>query len=270
MTREEFNEILDIILPPVVGGMVRPTDPIPTDLDFCTEFRQLLQADMNLANHENAFLRQLFSNDKQCQTWINELMEALAKQDFNLATQKIKGLMSAADKTKLDGVATGAEVNQNAISNIKAGTQTVAATTKTDTLEIVAGANIALSVSGKKLTVGVDGIASGAEVNQNAFATVQVGTAKINATAKTDTLQIAAGKNVSILTDSAAKKITIQLDGELGLNLLKRNTAYEVGDIAYSPNLPSWARIECVAAGTTDAVDISLPQNTNGGGGANN
>ena len=37
------------------------------------------------------------------------------------------GLMSAADKEKLNGIATGAEVNQNAFSNVKVGTATVAA-----------------------------------------------------------------------------------------------------------------------------------------------
>ena len=34
-------------------------------------------------------------------------------------------------------------------------------------------------------------------------------------------------------------------------NRLQRNKAYSVGDIAYSPSLPSWARLECVTAGTT-------------------
>lgn len=265
MTREEFEAILDVILPPVVGGVTRPTDPIPTDLDFCTEFRQLLQADMDLANHENAILRQLFSNDKQCREWIDELMDALAKQDFNLATQKIKGLMSAADKAKIDGMQSGAEVNQNAFSNVKAGAQTVAATTKTDTVELAAGTNISVTASGKKITVNVDGIADGAEVNQNAFSTIQVGTEKINAGVKTDTLQLTAGKNVSILTDPKTKKITIQIDGELGLNLRQPNTEYAVGDIAYSQNLPSWARLECVKAGTTASGNLQIPQNVNGG-----
>ena len=36
-----------------------------------------------------------------------------------------------------------------------------------------------------------------------------------------------------------------------GLNILQRNKVYKVGDIAYSPNLPSWAYLECTTAGTT-------------------
>ena len=35
---------------------------------------------------------------------------------------------------------------------------------------------------------------------------------------------------------------------------LQRNTAYAVGDIATSPDLPSWAYLECVQAGTTSST----------------
>ena len=64
---------------------------------------------------------------------------------YNDATTSASGLMSATDKTKLNGVATGAEVNQNAYSNVKVGTTTIAADSKTDTLEIVAGSNITIT-----------------------------------------------------------------------------------------------------------------------------
>lgn len=37
-------------------------------------------------------------------------------------------------------------------------------------------------------------------------------------------------------------------------NQLLRNTAYAVGDIAYSPNLPSYLYLECTTAGTTGAT----------------
>ena len=54
-------------------------------------------------------------------------------------TGATNGLMTAADKQKLNGIASGAEVNQNAFSNVKVGSTTVAADTKKDTLELVAG-----------------------------------------------------------------------------------------------------------------------------------
>ena len=39
-----------------------------------------------------------------------------------------------------------------------------------------------------------------------------------------------------------------------GIAILRRNHAYQVGDIAYHKTLPSWARLECVKAGTTGAT----------------
>lgn len=61
--------------------------------------------------------------------------------------------MTASERTKLSGIATGAEVNQNAFSKVTVGSTTITASSKTDTLEIAAGDGITLSVSGKKVTV---------------------------------------------------------------------------------------------------------------------
>lgn len=44
----------------------------------------------------------------------------------------------------------------------------------------------------------------------------------------------------------------------LGLYLRRNSTAYAVGDIAYCRALPSWARLECVRAGTTAATDNEI------------
>ena len=40
-----------------------------------------------------------------------------------------------------------------------------------------------------------------------------------------------------------------------GIAILGRNRAYQVGDVAYHKALPSWARLECVRAGTTSALE---------------
>ena len=74
---------------------------------------------------------------------------------YSNATTSASGLMSATDKTKLNGVATGAEVNQNAYSNVKVGATTIAADSKTDTLEIVAGSNITITpdAASDKITI---------------------------------------------------------------------------------------------------------------------
>lgn len=62
---------------------------------------------------------------------------------------------TASERTKLSGIASGAEVNQNAFSNVKVGTTTVAADSKTDTLEIVAGTNVTITpdATNDKITI---------------------------------------------------------------------------------------------------------------------
>lgn len=50
------------------------------------------------------------------------------------------------------------------------------------------------------------------------------------------------------------------------MNILQRSKAYAVGDIAYSHKLPSWARLECVTAGTTaDTIPDTLATVSSGG-----
>ena len=145
------------------------------------------------------------------------------------------GIMTGADKTKLNSIASGAEVNQNAFSNVKIGSTTVAADGKTDTLELVAGSNVTITpdATNDKITIAatdttyseastsaaglmstsdktkLNGIATGAEVNQNAFSNVKVGSTTVAADAKTDTLELVAGTNITLTPDTANDKITI-------------------------------------------------------------
>lgn len=53
------------------------------------------------------------------------------------------------------------------------------------------------------------GIASGAEVNQNAFSTVKVGSTNIAADAKTDTLTVIAGDNITLTPNASSDSLTI-------------------------------------------------------------
>ena len=80
-----------------------------------------------------------------------------------------RGGMSSAEKTKLNGIATGAEVNQNAFSNVKVGSTTMAADAKTDTLTLEAGSNITLTpdATNDKVTIA----ASAKNVKVKAFTT---------------------------------------------------------------------------------------------------
>lgn len=177
------------------------------------------------------------STDKKTYQYNGTAWVAIGITD--VATTSANGLMSSSDKTKLNGIATGAEVNQNAFSNVKVGSTTVAADAKTDTLELVAGSNVTLTpdatndkvtiaatdttysvvTAGTSTTAGglmsqadktkLNGIAAGAEVNQNAFSNVKVGSTTVAADAKTDTLELVAGSNVTLTPDATNDKVTI-------------------------------------------------------------
>jgi hypothetical protein len=64
---------------------------------------------------------------------------------YSDATTSKSGLMSAADKTRLNGIEEGAQVNQNAYAAIKVGNATLSADSTEDTLTLIAGANVTLT-----------------------------------------------------------------------------------------------------------------------------
>ena len=108
------------------------------------------------------------------------------------ATTSSDGYLSKEDKGKLDTVATGAEVNQNAFANIKVGTVTLQADNKQDTLSMNAGRNISLTPDSDNdsITVGVTG-------------TVDVA-AKANALAKAINLSLSGKAVGNVATDGSS------------------------------------------------------------------
>lgn len=118
----------------------------------------------------------------------------------DVATQDSNGYMSNADKRKLDGIASGAEVNQNAFANVKVGSNTIQADAKQDTLELVAGTNISLvgDANNDKVTIGVTGKVASASQADNA-------TNATNATKATNATNADVSKKVNnTATDGSA------------------------------------------------------------------
>lgn len=103
-------------------------------------------------------------------------------------------------------VATSAEVNQNAFSNVAVGSSTIEADAKTDTLTLAAGSGVTLSADTSTDTVTIS--ATGTQ-NQDAFSYVKVGSDTIAADTETDTLELAAGSNVTLTADTTNDKVTI-------------------------------------------------------------
>ena len=121
--------------------------------------------------------------------------------------------MASTDKTKLNGIATGAEVNQNAFSNVTVGSTTISADSKTDTLTLVAGSNITLTpdATNDKIT-----IASTATVSDTDLS---------NKVAKTGDTMTGLLKFANVSTDATSSpenNITIGgLNGSLGIQALQ-------------------------------------------------
>jgi hypothetical protein len=91
---------------------------------------------------------------------------ATASHDHSTATGSTAGFMSAADKTKLGGIATGAQVNQNAFGNVVVGGTTIQADSVTDSLTLAAGANITLTpdATNDAVTIAVSGAVPSATI----------------------------------------------------------------------------------------------------------
>ena len=116
--------------------------------------------------------------------------------DTGIATQSANGLLSSGDKKKLDSIASGAEVNQNAFSNIKIGNTTIVANGKTDTVELAAGNNITITpdATNDKITI--------AATDTNTTYTFKGGTNQFTVTPSNGTAQ-----TVSV-TPSIANNVT--------------------------------------------------------------
>ena len=172
---------------------------------------------------DNAGLVTLWANIKN--TFVaKEAGKGLSTNDFTDALN-----------TKLAGIAEGAEVNQNAFSNVSDGTNTITAGAKTDTVTFEGGGIVSVAADSSTKTVTIsataveyddatqsehglmsaadktklDGIDASADVNQNAFSSIKVGASTIAASVATDEFELVQGANITFTPDASNKAITI-------------------------------------------------------------
>lgn len=137
--------------------------------------------------------------------------------DIPTASASTKGLMGTAEYTKLSGIAEGAEVNQNAFGNVKVGSATIVADSKTDTLEIAGGTGIDAvgDTTNDKVTLSLDS-ATQASLGKADSAVQDVtvdGASVVNSSTK-----VAAVPNAS----TSAKGV-VQLAGSIGATVASEN-----------------------------------------------
>lgn len=150
--------------------------PIKSPAEFTTEVYQVKQSDLITDNIENQIKGQLLNNDIYLKQKVEEMILTSNEHNSNTeihvsqeekrkwdtaatqeATQSKAGLLASGDKKKLDQIAAGAEVNQNAFSKVKAGSVLVEANSKIAQMEIAAGNHVTVKGDNatKKITIDV-------------------------------------------------------------------------------------------------------------------
>jgi hypothetical protein len=167
----------------------------------------LMVEPINLQNGDYIKLYSSGAGVKVALTLAENTDTAGATTSDDLAQGTTNLYLTSAERTKLTGIATGAEVNQNAFSNIAvSGQTTVAADAKTDTFTLVAGTGVTLTTDAgaDSITIAASGSAS------NSFETIAVaGQSSVVADSATDTLTLVAGTGITITTDAGADSVTI-------------------------------------------------------------
>lgn len=102
---------------------------------------------------------------------ICDALDSMSAVVIPKATASNDGLLSKEDYSKLSGISSGAEVNQNAFSNVVVGSTTITADAKTDTLTLVAGDNITITSdeNSNKITISIAEYASLSETETDAL-----------------------------------------------------------------------------------------------------
>lgn len=219
------------------------------------------------------------------------------------ATSAVGGAMSSADKTKLNGIATGAEVNQNTFAKVAVGSTTIEADAKQDTLTLTAGSNVTITpdATNDKVTIAAtdttytftNGLsASGTTVSNSGVRSIGTGSANGTISVNTNGTSadvsvkglgsLAYASTVPVATSSAiggvksGGNITVASDGAVTVNnatytqKLYRSssdlTDETIDDFLESGYL-KWARVANldIGLGSKDGLVISIPWNNNYG-----
>lgn len=154
---------------------------------------------------------------------------ATSNHTHTTATQSSNGYMSNADKKKLDGIASGAEVNQNAFANVKVGSTTIQSDAKQDTLELAAGTNISLvgDANNDKVTIGVTGKVASASQADNATNATKATQDKNGLQIDTNYLKLSGGTmNGTLNTSKTTNTYLAGNQGQAIINSTASNGAY--------------------------------------------
>ncbi|MCC5465533.1 gp53-like domain-containing protein [Pelosinus baikalensis] len=203
----------------------------------------------------------------------------------SVATSSSNGFMSNTDFAKLAAIAAGAQVNQNAFSNISVNGVTIQADSPTDTLEVVAGTNIALTpdATNDRLTISVTGkVAAATAADTAAACTGNAATATRWAAARnltlggdcTGTVSIDGSGNMTltvVVVDDSHNHLIANVDGlqtALDAKLAATGTAVNASKVGgFSPTTTSTASTVVLRDGSNDITTRLFRTEYTAGGG---
>lgn len=194
-------------------------------------------------------------------TFFNKL-----KNVFATADQGVKAEAAYTHATSSHAPA-NAEVNQNAFSNVKVGSTTVAADSKTDTLEIAAGSNITIApdATNDKITIAATNTTYGAAgsslglVQSGGDVTISNGVITVNddshahTIANVDGLQTALDGKLST-SGTAAKATKLATARTIRTNLGSTSTASFDGSANITPGVTGTLAVGNGGTGATTAA----------------
>lgn len=113
--------------------------------------------------------------------------------------------------------------------------------------------NSANSANASKQSASASANSASAAASSASDASTSAANAKISETNASNSAKAAKQSEENAKTWDPTQYVT-----KAAANQLLRNKAYAVGDIAYSPNLPSYLYLECTTAGTTGATEPDM------------
>jgi hypothetical protein len=201
---------------------------------------------------------------------------------------KVSQLQNDSGYTTNKGTVTGVKINGTTKSPssgvVDLGTVITAHQDISGKVDKVDGKGLSTNDFTTTLKNKLNGIASGAEVNQNAFSNIAIGDTMLAADSKTDLLTIAAGDNITLTPDTSATKVTISasvptLSSLMGSSAIGGTSSYiywngskwatkSLGTLAFSSatsfpasDVYSWAKASTKPSYTKSEVGLGNVEN---------
>ena len=173
---------------------------------------------------------------------------------FPAATTSAAGAFTADDKAKLNAIESGAEVNQNAFSNVLVGSTNIQADAEADTLELIGGNNVTLTPNATNDSVTIDAT----DTTYSDATTSDSGLMSSADKTKLDAMAVYGQKIFHATCDTAAAttgKVAV-LDNATGYSLVAGvvvAVTFKYGNSATTPTL-------LVTNGSDTAKTIAIPK----------